>query len=125
MVKKIGKIAEAVSTNQSGAIRFLIEEGLNSGQTIMVLRQGIGRGVTGRVAHAYAAKIKSDAAQAAADRAPDDPKAHAKASAAPLTVPVHFPPTRAHGSSPVRTRRTRPSSETWPAQRGSTCPGPC
>jgi hypothetical protein len=40
MVKKIGKIAEALSTNRSGAIRFLVEAGLDSGHAILVLRQG-------------------------------------------------------------------------------------
>lgn len=82
MVKKIGKIAEALSTNRSGAVRRLLEESLNSGFVIGLLRQGHGRGVIGRVTHAHTAKIKSEAAQAAADRAPDDAEAQAKASRA-------------------------------------------
>ena len=45
----------------------------------MVLRQGLGRRKTDRVVQAYAAKIKAEAAQAAADRAPDDAEAQAKA----------------------------------------------
>jgi hypothetical protein len=80
MVDKIGKLAEALSTNRSGAIRWLIEQGLDSGQAIMLLRQGIGRGVTGRVVHAHAARVKADAAQAAADRNPDHAEAQAKAA---------------------------------------------
>ena len=82
MVNKIGKLAEALSTNRSGAIRWLLEESLGSGFVIALLRQGLGRGVTGRIVHAHVAKIKAEAAQAAADRAPDDAEAQAKASRA-------------------------------------------
>ena len=38
--------------------------------------------MTGRIAHAHVAKIKAEAAQAAADRATDDAEAQAKASRA-------------------------------------------
>jgi hypothetical protein len=82
MVKKIGKIAEALSTNRSGAIRFLVEAGLESGQAILVLRQGLGRGKIDRIVQAHAAQIKAQAAQAAADRTPDNAEAQANASRA-------------------------------------------
>lgn len=82
MIEKIGKIAEALYTNRSGAIRFLVEAGLESGRAILVLRQGIGRGKIGRIVQAHAADIKAEAAQAAADRAPDDADVRAKASRA-------------------------------------------
>jgi len=81
-IKKIGKIAEALNTNRSGAIRFLVEAGLDSGRAILVLRQGLGRGKIGRIVQAHAAKIKAEAAQAAADRAPDDAESQVKASRA-------------------------------------------
>ena len=48
----------------------------------MLLRQGRGRGMTGRIVQSYAAKMKAEAAQAAADRAPDNAMAQAKASQA-------------------------------------------
>ena len=82
MIKKIGKIADALSTNRSGAIRWLIEESLDSGFVSALLRQGLGRGKTGRIVHAHTAKIKAEAAQAAADRDPDNAEAQAKASRA-------------------------------------------
>ena len=82
MVKRIGKIADVLSTNRSGAIRWLIEESLDSGFVSALLRQGLGRGKTGRIVHAHTAKIKSEAAQAAADRDPDNAEAQAKASRA-------------------------------------------
>jgi hypothetical protein len=72
MIKKIGKLAEALSMNRSGAVRWLLEQGLDSGFAIMLLRQSRGRRKTDRVVQAYAAKIKAEAAQAAADRAPDN-----------------------------------------------------
>jgi hypothetical protein len=50
-------------------------------QTVAVLlRQGLGRGKIGRIVNAHTAKIKSEAAQAAADRDPDNAEAQAKAS---------------------------------------------
>ena len=82
MIKKIGKLAEVLSTNRSGAIRWLIEESLDSGFVSALLRQGLGRGKTGRIVHAHTAKIKAEAAQAAADRDPDNAEAQAKASRA-------------------------------------------
>ena len=82
MIKKIGKIAEVLSTNRSGAIRWLLEESLDSGFVSALLRQGLGRGKTGRIVHAHTAKIKAEAAQAAADRHPDNAETQAKASRA-------------------------------------------
>ncbi|MGA7453381.1 MAG: hypothetical protein WBW73_19575 [Rhodoplanes sp.] len=81
-IKKIGKIAEALSANRSGAIRWLLERALDSGLATMLLRQGRGKGMTGRIVQSYAAKMKAEAAQAAADRAPDNAEAQAKASQA-------------------------------------------
>ena len=82
MVKKIGKLADALSMNRSGAVRWLLEESLGSAYVRALLRQGLGRGKTGRIVHAHTAKIKAEAAQAAADRAPDNAEAQAKASRA-------------------------------------------
>lgn len=82
IAKKIGKIAEARSENRSAAIRWLIERALDSGAVILLLRQGRGRGVSGRIVQAHGAKIKAEAAQAAADRTPDNAEAQAKASQA-------------------------------------------
>ncbi len=80
MIKKIGKIAEALSMNHSGAVRWLLKESLGSAYVNALLRQGLGRGKTGRIVHAHTAKIKSEAAQAAADRDPENAEAQAKAS---------------------------------------------
>ena len=82
MVKKIGKLADALSMNRSGAVRWLLEESLGSAYVRALLRQGLARGKTGRIVHAHTAKIKAEAAQAAADRAPDNVEAHGKASRA-------------------------------------------
>ena len=57
MIKKIGKIAEALSTNRSGAIRWLIAEALDSGTAILLLRQGLARGKIGRIVEAHAANL--------------------------------------------------------------------
>ena len=82
MVKKIGKLAEALSTDRSGAVRWLLGKSLDSGYVSALLRQSLGRGKTGRIVHAHTAKIKSEAAQAAADRDPENAEAQAKASRA-------------------------------------------
>jgi hypothetical protein len=59
-IKKIGKIAEAFSTNRSGAIRWLLERTLDSGLATILLRQGRWRGMTGRIVHSDAEEL-SDA----------------------------------------------------------------
>ena len=82
MVKKISKLAEALSTNRSGAVRWLLEESLGSAYVNALLRQGLGRGKIGRIVQAHAAEIKAEAAQAAADRDPDNAEAQANASRA-------------------------------------------
>lgn len=82
MIKKIGKLAEALSMNRSGAVRWLLEESLGSAYVSALLRQGLGRGKIGRIVNAHTAKIKSEAAQAAADRDPDNAEVQAKASRA-------------------------------------------
>jgi hypothetical protein len=46
MLKKIAKVADALSADQSTAIRSILEQGLESGMVIGLLRSGKGRGRT-------------------------------------------------------------------------------
>jgi hypothetical protein len=55
MVNKIGKLAEALSMNRSGAVRWLLEKSLDSGYVSALLQQGLGRGKIGRIVQAHTA----------------------------------------------------------------------
>ena len=79
MIKKIAKVAEARSANRSDAVRWLLEQGLDSGAAIGLLRTGHGRGMADRIARATMADVKAAAAEAAASRDTDDVAAQIKA----------------------------------------------
>jgi metal-responsive CopG/Arc/MetJ family transcriptional regulator len=46
MLKKIAKVADALSADRSTAIRSILEAGLDSGRVIGLLQSGKGRGRT-------------------------------------------------------------------------------
>src|SRR5262249_44145677 len=50
MLKKIAKVADALSADRSTAIRSILEAGLDSGMMIGLLRSGKSRGWTGEIA---------------------------------------------------------------------------
>jgi hypothetical protein len=69
MLRKIGKIAAALSTDRSGAVRWLIEQGLVSDMALLLLRSSRGKRATDRVVAVVAAEVKASAAERAAERA--------------------------------------------------------
>jgi hypothetical protein len=79
LIKIVDKIADALSTNRSRAIRWLVEQGVDSGAAILLLKQGRGSRMTDRLVRAHAADIKADAARAAANRKPDNEAATTEA----------------------------------------------
>jgi hypothetical protein len=73
MLKKIEKVADALSADRSTTIRRILEWGLDSGLAIGLLRPGKGRGRVGEIAAATIAGYKaSKAAEYARRAAPAD-----------------------------------------------------
>jgi hypothetical protein len=69
MLKKIAKVADALSADRSTAIRSILEAGLDSGRVIGLLRSGKGRGWTGEIAMGIMAQFKASKAAEHATRA--------------------------------------------------------
>src|SRR5262245_40489806 len=84
MLKKIARVADALSADRSTAIRSILEYGLDSGMVSGLLRSGKGRGRTGEIAAAVMAQFKArKAAESAMRAAPaDKPRAEIKAQRA-------------------------------------------
>jgi hypothetical protein len=81
MLRKIGKIAAALSTDRSGAVRWLIEQGLDSDMALLLLRSSRGKRATDRVVAVVAAEVKASAAERAAERAAPAGKVEAEIKA--------------------------------------------
>src|SRR5215469_465936 len=69
MLKKIARVADALSADRSTAIRSILEAGLDSGRVIGLLRSGKGRGRAGEIAMAMMAQFKASKAAEYATRA--------------------------------------------------------
>jgi predicted DNA-binding protein len=69
MLKKIAKLADALSADRSTAIREILEWGLDSGQAIGLLRSGKGRGRAGEIAVLAMAELNASKAAEHATRA--------------------------------------------------------
>lgn len=69
LLKKIAKVADALSADRSTAIRSILEAGLDSGEMIGLLRSGKGRGRGGEIAMAMMAQFKASKAAEHATRA--------------------------------------------------------
>jgi hypothetical protein len=69
MLKKIAKVADALSADRSTAIRSILEAGLDSGRVIGLLQSGKGRGWTGEIAMGIMAQFKASKAAEHATRA--------------------------------------------------------
>jgi hypothetical protein len=65
----VDKLAAALSTDRSNAVRCLIDEGLKSGFALLLLRSGRGRRAADRISGIIAADIKASAAEDAVQRA--------------------------------------------------------
>jgi hypothetical protein len=79
LVKIVDRIADALSTNRSRAIRQLVEWGADTGAALMMLRQGRASRMADRIVQAHAADIRADAARAAANRQPKNADADTRA----------------------------------------------
>jgi hypothetical protein len=80
LIKTVDRIADALSTNRSRAIRWLVEQAVEqSGSVIMLLRQGRASRMADRIVQAHAADIRADAARVAANRQPKNADAATRA----------------------------------------------
>jgi hypothetical protein len=79
MLRKIDRFADAFSQNRSGALRLLLEAGIEA--KAYFLPRGRGTRMADRVARALVAKEKAKAAKRAAERAPDKNKVAAETKA--------------------------------------------
>jgi hypothetical protein len=81
MLRKIGKIAAALSCNRSAAIRWSLDVAMDSGQACALLRSGKGRRLTDAIVLAAAAEMKAKAAADAVERARPTDKLRAEINA--------------------------------------------
>lgn len=81
IVKKMDKVAAALSVDRSTAFREVVKLGLERGRVILLLRRAKGRGTVGRIVGLMAATTRAKAARSAAGRATpaDQPTAEIKA----------------------------------------------
>ena len=79
LIRKIGKVAEALSADRSKAVRWLLEQSLDSGFTSALVQTGRRRRITDRIVRAKVADFKAKAAETAASRDPDNVEAEIKA----------------------------------------------
>jgi hypothetical protein len=68
-LRMVDKLAAALSTDRSNAVRCLIDEGLKSGFAHLLLRSGRGRRAADRISGIIAANIIASAAEDAVQRA--------------------------------------------------------
>jgi hypothetical protein len=80
-VRKIDKIATALSCDRSRAIRWLLHHGLDGGLATVLLRSDKGRGLAGEIARSVVDDFKAKAAAAAAKRARPSDKVQAEINA--------------------------------------------
>lgn len=81
ILRKIDKLADALSMSRSGAVRWSIEQGINSGLAILLLRSSGGRRAIDRVCAIAAAEIKAVASEQAVKRAAPGRKIEAEIKA--------------------------------------------
>ena len=105
LLKKIAKVADALSADRSTAIRSILEAGLDSGEMIGLLRSGKGRGRAGEIAMAMMAQFKA-LRRPSMPRAPPPqrgPKPRSKRCALPRTLSTGYPVSGIHSRSNKRT----------------------
>ena len=81
ILRKIDKLADALSMCRSGAVRWAIEQGINSGLAILLLRSSGGRRAVDRVCAIASAEVKAVAAERAVKRAAPPSKVDAEIKA--------------------------------------------